>query len=238
MLSVGVRRQVASNEPWYFYRRSVNACIRAHAQLTESLPHELGVRGAEVLPQGMLLASRRTIAAELVLWAARVKAPDLLKGIASLESKQISRLHVRHTLQTTPDDCIFELGDCATGTGPDKCFLIPSRTQTGRQVTIHLVAGRPDPARPARAISAATPATEFRLPGFARQVQRRWQHDERPDQQQHDDRKKIHLADVPSDLQGAQAGAAGLFQGGAGHAGASHSTPHRAVRKTALSSAA
>ena len=51
--------------------------------------------------------------AELVVWAAGVKAPDFLKDIDGLETNRINQLVVRPTLQTTRDDDVFALGDCA-----------------------------------------------------------------------------------------------------------------------------
>ena len=44
------------------------------------------------------------IPAELVVWAAGVKAPDFLKDLDGLETNRINQLVVRATLQTTRDD--------------------------------------------------------------------------------------------------------------------------------------
>ena len=49
---------------------------------------------AEVLPEGVRLADGRIIAAELVVWAAGVKAPEVLKDLAGLESNRINQLLV------------------------------------------------------------------------------------------------------------------------------------------------
>ena len=46
----------------------------------------------------------RSIPAELVVWAAGVKAPDFLHDIGGLETNRINQLVVRATLQTTRDD--------------------------------------------------------------------------------------------------------------------------------------
>jgi NADH:ubiquinone reductase (H+-translocating) len=119
---------------------------------------------AEVLPQGVRLADGRVIAAELVVWAAGVKAPEFLNGLAGLESNRINQLAVRPTLQTTLDDNIFALGDCAACPWPqakrDKggkpgeerghAAFVPPRAQAAHQQASHLVkelqrrlAGRP-----------------------------------------------------------------------------------------------
>ena len=59
------------------------------------------------------LASGEIIPAELVVWAAGVKAPDFLRDLDGLETNRINQLVVRPTLQTTRDDDVFAIGDCA-----------------------------------------------------------------------------------------------------------------------------
>src|SRR5207253_886612 len=71
-----------------------------------------GKRAAEITAQGVRLASGEFIAAEMVVWAAGIKAPDFLAGLDGLETDKINRLVVRDTLQTTRDDNIFAIGDC------------------------------------------------------------------------------------------------------------------------------
>ena len=96
----------------------------------------------------------RRIAAELVVWAAGVKAPPFLANLAGLESNRINQLVVRPTLQTTRDDDIFAMGDCAACPWPEanagKGGLVPPRAQAAHQQASHLVgqirrrlAGRP-----------------------------------------------------------------------------------------------
>ncbi|OCG42627.1 NAD(P)/FAD-dependent oxidoreductase [Gilliamella sp. Bif1-4] len=53
------------------------------------------------------------ISADIMIWTAGVKAPDYLKDIAGLESSRSNQLVVKPTLQTTRDDNIFVIGDCA-----------------------------------------------------------------------------------------------------------------------------
>ena len=45
--------------------------------------------------------ARHSLPAELIVWAAGVKAPDFLKGIGGLETNRINQLVVTGTLQTT-----------------------------------------------------------------------------------------------------------------------------------------
>jgi NADH:ubiquinone reductase (H+-translocating) len=98
---------------------------------------------AEVLPQGVRLADGRVIEAELVVWAAGVKAPEFLKNLAGLESNRINQLAVRPTLQTTLDDNIFAMGDCAACAWPQanggKGGYVPPRAQAAHQQASHLV---------------------------------------------------------------------------------------------------
>jgi NADH dehydrogenase len=95
---------------------------------------------AEVLPQGVRLASGESIAAELVVWAAGVKAPDFLREIGGLETNRINQLVVRPTLQTTRDDDVFAIGDCAAcpWLGKDGA-IVPPRAQAAHQQASHMV---------------------------------------------------------------------------------------------------
>jgi NADH dehydrogenase len=83
------------------------------SQATVELLRKLGVtvhtdaKVAEVLRDGVRLADGRSLPAELVVWAAGVKAPDFLKDIAGLETNRINQIVVRPTLQATRDDDIF-----------------------------------------------------------------------------------------------------------------------------------
>ena len=54
-----------------------------------------------------------TIKADIMIWTAGVKAPDYLKEISGLESSRSNQLVVKPTLQTSRDDSIFVIGDCA-----------------------------------------------------------------------------------------------------------------------------
>jgi NADH dehydrogenase len=97
-------------------------------------------RVAEVLPDGVRLATGEIIPAELLVWAAGVKAPDFLRDLDGLETNRINQLVVRSTLQTTRDDNVFALGDCAAcpwlgKEGAD----VPPRAQAAHQQASHMV---------------------------------------------------------------------------------------------------
>jgi NADH dehydrogenase len=97
-------------------------------------------RVAEVLPEGVRLASGEIIPAELVVWAAGVKAPDFLRDLDGLETNRINQVVVRPTLQTTRDDDIFALGDCAACPWLGKeGAVVPPRAQAAHQQASHMV---------------------------------------------------------------------------------------------------
>jgi NADH:ubiquinone reductase (H+-translocating) len=58
-------------------------------------------------------ANGNRIAADLSVWAAGIKAPEVLTTIEGLDYDNLNRLHVYATLQTTQDPAIFAFGDCA-----------------------------------------------------------------------------------------------------------------------------
>src|ERR1035437_8957066 len=99
-----------------------------------------GARVAEVLPNGVHLASGETIPAELVIWAAGVKAPELLKDIEGLETNRANQLVVLPTLQTTRDKNIFAIGDCAACPWIGKQGAqVPPRAQAAHQQASHML---------------------------------------------------------------------------------------------------
>ncbi len=94
---------------------------------------------AAVLPNGVTLASGQIVPAELVVWAAGIKAPDVLRDIGGLESNRLNQLLVRQTLQTTRDGDIFVIGDCAACPWPGRDQPVPPRAQAAHQQASHMV---------------------------------------------------------------------------------------------------
>jgi len=95
-------------------------------------------RVAAVVPNGVKLADGGIINAELVVWAAGVKAPAFLEKVDGLETNPINQLVVRQTLQTTRDDDIFAIGDCAACPWPERKAIVPPRAQAAHQQSTHL----------------------------------------------------------------------------------------------------
>ncbi|KHN50630.1 NAD(P)/FAD-dependent oxidoreductase [Pectobacterium fontis] len=73
------------------------------------------------------------IEADLMVWAAGIKAPDAMKEIAGLETNRINQLVVEPTLQTTRDPNIFAIGDCASCPQEGGGF-VPPRAQAAHQM--------------------------------------------------------------------------------------------------------
>jgi NADH dehydrogenase len=92
-----------------------------------------GTRVTEVGAAGVTLHTGEVVPAELIVWAAGIKAPDFLRDLDGLEADRINRLVVRPTLQTTRDDDIFAIGDCAACTLPGSDQPLPPRAQTAQQ---------------------------------------------------------------------------------------------------------
>ena len=97
-----------------------------------------GEKVTEVSAHGVKTANGREIPAELVVWAAGIKAPDFLGHLDGLETNRINQLVVNQTLQTTRDPDVFAFGDCAACPWPDKNGWIPPRAQSAHQQASHL----------------------------------------------------------------------------------------------------
>jgi NADH:ubiquinone reductase (H+-translocating) len=133
-------------------KRIADAAARLLAQMRISV--RTSARVSEVLPNGVRLAGGEFIPAELVVWAAGVKAPDFLHDLDGLETNRINQLVVRPTLQTTRDDDVFAIGDCAAcpwlgrdatsaqaraGHELREPAIVPPRAQAAHQQASHMV---------------------------------------------------------------------------------------------------
>jgi NADH:quinone reductase (non-electrogenic) len=118
------------------------------AEAATGLLGKLGVsvRTAErvtaVDTDGVHTASGAFYPADLVVWAAGIKAPDWLHDLDGLESGRGNQLVVTQTLQTTRDPDVFAFGDCAACPWPESGrpgALVPPRAQAARQQALLLV---------------------------------------------------------------------------------------------------
>lgn len=87
----------------------------------------------EANKEGLITKSGELIKADLLVWAAGIKAPDYLKELAGLETNRINQIIVKPTLQTTLDNDIYAIGDCASCALPDGGF-VPPRAQSAHQM--------------------------------------------------------------------------------------------------------
>jgi NADH dehydrogenase len=101
--------------------RGLGVNIRTGRRVMEVCASEVVLDGGEIVP------------AELIVWAAGIKAPDYLRDLDGLETDRINRLVVRPTLQTTKDDDIFAIGDCANCILPGMKDPLPPTAQVAHQ---------------------------------------------------------------------------------------------------------
>ncbi|WP_353217831.1 NAD(P)/FAD-dependent oxidoreductase [Sandarakinorhabdus sp.] len=104
---------------------------------------ELENLGVNVLAGTQVVAATATaihckdgniIPCDIRVWAAGVKGAEFLHEIGGLETTRNHQLRVRATMQTTLDDSIFALGDCASYTPPGAERPIPPRAQAAHQM--------------------------------------------------------------------------------------------------------
>jgi NADH dehydrogenase len=112
---------------------------------THRLLAEIGIevrtraRVVEVTADGLKLADGSFISSELVVWAAGVKGPPVLRDLDGLEVNRTTQLVVKQTLETTRDPNIFAIGDCATCPRPGMSTPVPPRAQAAHQQAAHMV---------------------------------------------------------------------------------------------------
>lgn len=116
----------------------------AAAKLLQNLA--VGIRTNEkvvsVDEDGVRSASGAFYPADLVVWAAGIRAPAWLAGLDGLEVNRSNQLVVQLTLQTTRDANVFALGDCAACPWPGgkrKGAIVPPRAQAAYQQAMLLV---------------------------------------------------------------------------------------------------
>ncbi len=111
-------------------------------QLAEAAHKELEALGVRVLTgeqvveataDGMLTKSGEMIKADLKVWAAGVKGPEMLNSLG-LEVTRGNQLVVKPSLQTTRDDRIFAMGDCAYFVPQGESRPVPPRAQAAHQM--------------------------------------------------------------------------------------------------------
>jgi NADH dehydrogenase len=124
----------------------------------EGLLRKMGIdvlkseRVSEVRKDGLATAGGQFLRADLMVWAAGIKAPSMLAGFGGLESNRINQLVVDDHLTSTRDPDVFAFGDCAACVWLGGEGTIPPRAQAAHQQASYLVrifdmrlAGKGDP---------------------------------------------------------------------------------------------
>jgi NADH dehydrogenase len=116
-----------------------------HAQLKHlGVEIRTGEAVAEVSPEGLHTAGGDFIPTPFKVWAAGVQAQSFLDEIDGLETNARNQLVVHRTLQTTRDERIFALGDCAACPLDDSSTAFaPPRAQVADQQAAHLARSLP-----------------------------------------------------------------------------------------------
>lgn len=81
---------------------------------------------------GLTLKDESQIDANLMVWAAGIRAPEFLASLG-LEHRKNNQLLVNEYLQTTRDSAIYALGDCAACAIDEERF-VPPRAQSAHQM--------------------------------------------------------------------------------------------------------
>ncbi|NGX17004.1 NAD(P)/FAD-dependent oxidoreductase [Wenzhouxiangella sp. XN24] len=90
-------------------------------------------RVVEVTDRNITFQGGYVVAADIVIWSAGIRGPDVLRELGGLETNRINQLVVRPTAQTTRDDRVFAIGDCCACPQDDGSW-VPPRGQAARQL--------------------------------------------------------------------------------------------------------
>jgi NADH dehydrogenase len=93
-----------------------------------------GTAVTEVMAGAMRTAGGEEIRADMLVWAAGVRGPELLQRMDGLETTRNNQLVVLPTLQTTRDPRIFAIGDCCYFKAEGADRPVPPRAQTAHQM--------------------------------------------------------------------------------------------------------
>lgn len=114
------------------------------AEASSQILRELGftlrtsVRVQGLSEGSVLLEGGQAEPADLVVWAAGVKAPSALARIAGLSLNRLHQVEVTASLQASLDERIFAIGDCASLRLPNAERALPPTAQVAAQQAEHL----------------------------------------------------------------------------------------------------
>ena len=146
--------------------RLVTTLLEAGPRILPALPEKLSAAARDELERlgvkvqtstrvsevtrDSVITSAGEVQADLRIWAAGVRGPDLLRDLDGLEVTRSNQLVVGPTLQTTIDERIFAIGDCCFFKPEGAERPIPPRAQAAHQMAktayrniLALIAGKP-----------------------------------------------------------------------------------------------
>ncbi|WP_448546649.1 NAD(P)/FAD-dependent oxidoreductase [Thalassotalea fusca] len=88
---------------------------------------------AEATKSGFVARDGKQIQANILVWAAGIKAPDFFKTLGDFELNKVNQIKVNSYLQSTIDPAIYVLGDCAAFVD-DEGVQVPPRAQSAHQM--------------------------------------------------------------------------------------------------------
>lgn len=83
--------------------------------------------------RGFIVQEGERIDADLMVWAAGVKAPDFISAMNLFETSRSGQILVTPTLKSTISDVVYVLGDCCACQQPDGSW-VPPRAQSAHQM--------------------------------------------------------------------------------------------------------
>jgi NADH:ubiquinone reductase (H+-translocating) len=114
------------------------------AKVSAAVLKDLGALGADIRlntqvakaePHVFITAEETRIEADMLLWAAGIKVPEFMAEIEGIETNRINQVIVNKHLQSTNDECIYAIGDCA-GFPLDEKRWVPPRAQSAHQMAL------------------------------------------------------------------------------------------------------
>ena len=92
-----------------------------------------GTRVASAQKDGFMTSNDELIEADLMVWAAGVKAPDFIQELGIFETNRMQQILVNKHLQSTTHSKIYALGDCC-GFQQEDGSWVPPRAQSAHQM--------------------------------------------------------------------------------------------------------
>ncbi len=92
-----------------------------------------GARMTQVVKGELHLVDATVHSADMMVWAAGIKAPEFLRTLDGLEVNHGNQLVVTQALQSTRDGNIFAFGDCASCPQPGRNNPVLPRAQAAHQ---------------------------------------------------------------------------------------------------------